>query len=89
MEFTTATPQERDSLELFYQPLRGWTRGLSFPCDASGRVDLDGLCDRERSNYLYARVVTGREFAWPVVRPARAGHLFASSRNSDRFATIR
>jgi hypothetical protein len=78
MELTTSPPQQRHSLELFYQPLRESTRGLSFPCDASGRVDLDGLCDRERRKYLFARVVTGHEFAWPVVRPARADHRFAS-----------
>ena len=42
-------------------------RALSFPCDASGRVELDRLKDRARNNYLYARAVVGREFAAPVV----------------------
>ncbi len=69
MQFTTA-PQQQRPLELFYRPLREAARGLSFPCDASGRVDLDSLCESDRREYLYARVVIGNEFAWPVVRPA-------------------
>ena len=54
--------------ELLFQTLRSQGRALSFPCDAAGRVDLDRLPDQARSNYLYARVVVGNEFAWPVVR---------------------
>ncbi len=42
-------------------------RGLTFPCDATGRVDLDNLSERARSNYLYARAVIGREFRLPAV----------------------
>jgi hypothetical protein len=40
---------------------------LAFPCDAQGTVNLDGLSDRERNNYFYARALIGREFAAPVV----------------------
>ncbi|AMO22530.1 hypothetical protein GCM10027034_29320 [Ramlibacter solisilvae] len=57
-------------LELFYRPLRAQRGGMSFPCDADGVVDLDTLSDDDRRNYLYARVVAGNEFAWPVVRPS-------------------
>jgi hypothetical protein len=42
-------------------------RGLCFPCDADGRVELDALSDRARDNYLYARAVVGVEFACPKV----------------------
>lgn len=42
-------------------------RALSFPCDAEGRVHLDALSERARTNYLYARAVVGREFTAPVV----------------------
>lgn len=42
-------------------------RGLSFPCDAQGHVDLDQLSERARDNYLFARTVIGHEFATPVV----------------------
>lgn len=55
--------------ELLFQALRVNAPAFSFPCDASGQVDLDSLSDKARSNYLYARVVVGNEFAWPVVRP--------------------
>lgn len=42
-------------------------RALAFTCDAGGRVDLNALDDRARNDYLYARAMVGREFAWPVV----------------------
>jgi hypothetical protein len=42
-------------------------RGLSFPCDPSGRVDLDALSECARNNYLFARAVVGRDFALPEV----------------------
>ena len=46
----------------------GWR--VAFPCDAQGRVNMDALSDRARDSYLYARVVIGREFAWPSVECA-------------------
>ncbi|MBC5782349.1 hypothetical protein H8N03_05295 [Ramlibacter sp. USB13] len=60
-----ATPP---AYELLFQALHLQGRALSFPCDAEGHVDLDGLPEQARLNYLYARVVVGHEFAWPVVR---------------------
>jgi hypothetical protein len=42
-------------------------RGLCFPCDAQGRVDLDHLSERVRQNYFYARTVIGREFLVPAI----------------------
>lgn len=56
--------------ELHFAGLRDASRTLSFPCDAEGRVPMDTLTERARSNYLYARVVMGREFAWPVIKQA-------------------
>lgn len=55
------------SHELRYQSLFNPGRALSFPCDAEGRVQLDLLGDRALANYLYARVVVGREYAIPRV----------------------
>jgi hypothetical protein len=43
-------------------------RGLSFPCDAGGQVDLDVLGECARSNYLYARALIGREFMFPSIQ---------------------
>lgn len=56
--------------ELRFDPLTQHGRAYAFPCDATGRVDLDALSERARNNYLFARTVIGREVAWPAVRPA-------------------
>ena len=56
--------------EIRYQSLFSEGRALIFPCDEQGRVHLDALTDRARENYLYARAVVGREFAFPAIRAA-------------------
>ena len=53
---------------LRFDPLFGVGPALSFPCDAAGRVDLDSLAERARSNYFYARAVIGRHFGMPAVQ---------------------
>ena len=55
--------------EIRYQSLFHEGRGLSFPCDAHGHVPLDSLSERALENYLYARAVVGREYAYPSIRP--------------------
>lgn len=55
--------------ELRYQSLYNEGRAYSFPCDATGQVDMDALSERARHNYFYVRTVVGREFATPAVRP--------------------
>ena len=68
------TPPASDH-ELRFDPLFVGGRGLAFPCDAKGRVDLDALSERARHNYFYARTLMGREFAFPVVHETgRHGH---------------
>jgi len=42
-------------------------RGLAFPCDAQGRVDMNALSDRARHNYLFARAMVGRDYARPRI----------------------
>ena len=54
--------------ELRFLPLVPHGEALCFPCDAAGRVDMDGLSDADRLEYLYARAVMGRELARPAVR---------------------
>lgn len=54
--------------ELSFQPLSGGSSGYAFPCDARGRVDLDGLSERARNNYLFARALVGWALAAPAVR---------------------
>ncbi len=56
--------------ELRFQSLFDSGRGYSFPCDPTGQVDLDGLSERARNNYLYARAMVGRELAVPALRPS-------------------
>ena len=56
------------SYEIRFQSLFNEGRALSFPCDAEGHMVLDSLSDRARDNYLYARAVVGREYAFPCVR---------------------
>lgn len=55
--------------ELRYRPIKGHSTGYVFPCDCEGRVDLDGLSDRARNDYLFARAVVGRDLELPSVLP--------------------
>ena len=55
------------AFELRFQSLFDSGRGYAFPCDCAGCVDLDGLTDRARNNYLYARAMVGRELSVPRV----------------------
>jgi hypothetical protein len=54
--------------ELRYRSLFNEGRAYTFPCDASGRVDMDSLTEKARHNYLYARAVVGREFTVPDIQ---------------------
>ena len=54
--------------ELNYPSLFSVGRSLCFPCDAEGHVFLDLLSEQARQNYLYARAVVGREYAFPSVK---------------------
>jgi hypothetical protein len=53
--------------ELRYESIFKSGRGFAFPCDATGKVDMDALSDTVRASYLYARTVVGREFLTPAV----------------------
>ena len=45
-------------------------RGYAFPCDATGHVDLDGMTERARNNYFFARAMVGRDLSVPAVEQA-------------------
>ena len=64
-----ATHTQSPRFELRFQSLFHEGRGLAFPCDAEGRVDLDALSERGRVNYLYARTLIGRDYSVPAVCP--------------------
>lgn len=53
--------------ELRYRRLSDPGRGFTFPCDERGRVELDGLSERARIDYLYARHTVGFRVAPPVI----------------------
>jgi hypothetical protein len=59
--------ERSDQFEIRYQSLFQEGRGLVFPCDAGGHVDLDTLSKRKRCNYLFARAMVGREYAAPNI----------------------
>jgi hypothetical protein len=65
-DFTPAAPC---AFELRFQSLFHEGRAYVFPCDSTGRVDIDALSQRARLNYLYARAMVGREVAMPAVLP--------------------
>lgn len=61
--------------EIRFESLFNHGRGLVFPCDEGGRVDIDSLSERGRSNYFFARAMLGREYATPRVVPCGARRL--------------
>ena len=62
-----AASEEQTVFQLSFYPLLKTGRRLVFPCDASGRVDMDRLAERMLNNYLYARAVVGSEFVAPLI----------------------
>jgi hypothetical protein len=61
--------QPRSSVfQLCFRSLFDPGRGFAFPCDGAGRVDLDGLSEEARNNYLYARAMIGREVSVPEIQ---------------------
>ncbi len=68
MNATLQTTPASARYELRFVSLFDEGRGLSFPCDAEGHVDLDALSEKARLNYFYARTVIGREVSLPALR---------------------
>ena len=63
----TQTFEQPSHFEVWFESLFDGGRGLSFPCDAAGHVDVDALSARSRNNYFFARAMLGREYATPRV----------------------
>lgn len=64
---TSAMHELQPRFELRFQSLFNEGRALTFPCDQRGEVRFELLSEKARANYLYARVVVGREYATPAV----------------------
>lgn len=74
MNTRPANAPTHPAFELRFPSLFQPGRGMAFPCDEHGAVDLDALSERARGNYFYARGVIGREFACPAVVNAAGLH---------------
>lgn len=59
--------QSRNPFQLRFRSLFESGGGYAFPCDDTGRVDMDRLNERDRNDYFYARAMVGRELAAPAV----------------------
>jgi hypothetical protein len=59
---------ERLCYELRFGSLFDPGRAYSFPCDASGRVDLDALSEAGRRNYRLACAAVGRDVGLPELK---------------------
>jgi hypothetical protein len=73
MNMTTNSLDRDTVFELRFQSLFRDGHGLAFPCDATGRVDMDALSENARNNYFCARTLIGRDFSLPTLR-ATARH---------------
>ena len=64
-----AAPSQAEpaSFVLLFRSLFQNGQAFAFACDPHGRVDMDGMSERARNNYLYARAMIGRELALPSV----------------------
>ena len=60
-----------EQFELRFDSLFKVGRSLVFPCDREGHVDLDRFSERAQTNYLFARAMLGREYAWPWISDRR------------------
>jgi hypothetical protein len=64
---STMSTSRSERFELRFESLFNAGRGLVFPCDATGGVDLQRLSARARDNYLSARAAVGRDYSAPLV----------------------
>ncbi|MFM2068699.1 MAG: hypothetical protein RLZZ584_3608 [Pseudomonadota bacterium] len=70
MHTTALAPFDPDRYEIRFQSLFHSGRGVSFPCDAQGRVKLEALSERARQFYRRAQELVGREYATPAIVPS-------------------
>jgi hypothetical protein len=74
MNASAASHKIHSAHELWFRDLCNVGRAFAFPCDAVGHVDIDGLSERGRNNYFYARAVVGNQLAFPTVQQACDAH---------------
>ena len=64
---SNAPAASSSAFEVWFASLFNEGRGMVFPCDEAGHVEIDALSERSRSNYLFARAMMGREYASPRI----------------------
>ncbi len=62
-----STSSSAERYEIRFRSLFHPGRGLSFPCDAQGRVAVESLTEGARRAYDRACATVGREYATPDV----------------------
>jgi hypothetical protein len=73
---------EAASFVLVFRSLFQSGQAFAFACDPQGRVDMDGMSERARNNYLYARAMIGRELHYPSVHTSDSVSNGGVSRHS-------
>lgn len=68
MSLQIAIDGAKPQFEIRFESIFNSGRGLSFPCDPQGHVDLDSLSELARDNYLFARAMVGKDYLPPAVR---------------------
>lgn len=64
---TLIYPLATGHFELRYRATGPGGHDCAFPCDEHGHVDMDALSEHDRTEYLFARAVAGRDLSRPVV----------------------
>ena len=59
--------------ELCFAPLSEAGTTKVFPCDSNGKVELDALNPLQRIDYLFVRMLIGRDVTGPRVRAGSSG----------------
>jgi hypothetical protein len=59
--------QPMSGFVLHFRSLFDGGRGLAFPCNARGEVDVSALSPRAAINYSAARRAIGRDYGMPAV----------------------
>ena len=67
MNHAAAHANQTPDFVLRFPSLFDGGRGLAFPCDERGVVDITTLSPRARANYCSARSAIGRDFGVPIV----------------------
>lgn len=78
MSSAVSTRQEH-VYQVCFPPYIYRPRAVSFPCNARGEVDLNGLSEAGRRDYLFGRVMMRLRCLDPLVVEVPVGHVRGNS----------